>query len=87
MNKNQTRLAFMAIFVATALIGSVITIDHNTVFASKNKKNAAEEGIGQQSETLQSSSCFSENGTSLASCNNVDASLNLNFGNNALGQQ
>lgn len=87
MNKNQTRLAFMSIFIATALIGSAITIDHDMVFASKNKINEAEEGIGQQSETLQSSSCFSENGTSLASCNNLDTSLNLNFGNNGLGQQ
>lgn len=87
MNKNQTRLAFMSIFIATALIGSAIATDHDMVFASKNKINEAEEGIGQQSETLQSSSCFSENGTSLASCNNLDASLNLNFGNNALGQQ
>lgn len=37
MNKNQTRLAFMSIFIATALIGSAITIDHDTVFASKIK--------------------------------------------------
>lgn len=87
MNKNQTKMVFLSIFLATALIGSAITIGDNMVSASKKKSNEAVEGIGQQSDTVQSSSCFSENGTSLASCNNLDTSLNFNFGNNALGQQ
>lgn len=87
MNKNQVRLAFLSLFIATALIGSTIAIGDNMVSASNKKSNEAAEGIGQSSSTGQSSSCFSENGTALASCNNVDASFNLNFGNNGLGQQ
>ncbi len=86
-NKNNTNLTFILIFIAATLFGSVITIGDNLIFASKNKINSAEEGIGQQSGTFQDSSCFSDNGTSLASCNNLQTSLNLNFGNNALGQQ
>ena len=46
----------------------------------------AAQGIGQDTETLQSSSCGSGDDT-IASCNNVAFSLNLNDGNNALGQQ
>lgn len=87
MNINQTRLAFLSIFIAAALLGSTIAIGDNMVSATKKKSNEAAEGIEQSSETGQSSSCFSENGTALASCNNVDASFNLNLGNNALGQQ
>ncbi|HYG00514.1 MAG TPA: hypothetical protein VD815_10505 [Candidatus Saccharimonadales bacterium] len=87
MNKNQTKLALLSIFIAAALIGSTIAIGDNMASASKKKSNEAEEGIGQSTTTAQSSSCFSENGTSLASCNNLDASFNLNFGNNALGQE
>lgn len=87
LNKHQTSLAFLSIFIAAALIGSAMTIGDNTVSATKKKSNEAAEGIEQSSTTGQSSSCFSENGTALASCNNVGASLNLNLGNNAIGQQ
>ncbi len=88
MHKNQSKLAILSIFLAAALVGSVVAFGDNYAHAGgKKKSNDSEQGIGQSSSTGQSSSCFSENGTSLASCNNVEASFNLNFGENAAGQQ
>ena len=52
----------------------------------KRTSNEAVQGIGQSTETLQASECGSGNDT-IASCNNVALSFNLNDGNNALGQQ
>jgi hypothetical protein len=52
----------------------------------KRTSNEALQGIGQDTETLQASSCGSGNDTT-ASCNNVALSFNLNDGNNALGQE
>ena len=86
----------MSIFVAAVLVGSIVavssTID-NKAFAGgdnhekkKKKSNEAAQGIGQGTETFQASSCGSGQDT-LASCNNVALSFNLNDGNNALGQQ
>ncbi|WP_148685207.1 hypothetical protein [Candidatus Nitrosocosmicus hydrocola] len=86
MNKNQTSLAVLSIFIAAALIGSIVTIGDNMAFAKK-KSNEAAQGIEQSSATGQDAGCFSENGTTLASCNNVALSFNLNDGKNALGQQ
>lgn len=86
MNKT-TKSAILSLVIATALISSIMTMDQNSAFAGKKKINEASEGIGQNSETYQSSSCYSENDTTLASCNNLDATFNLNFGNNAAGQQ
>ena len=87
MNKNQTRLAILSIFIAAALIGSTVTIGDNMAFATKKKSNESAQGIDQSSGTAQDAGCFSENGTTLASCNNVALSFNLNDGNNAAGQQ
>ncbi|MGD9532788.1 MAG: hypothetical protein AB7V56_03345 [Candidatus Nitrosocosmicus sp.] len=42
--------------------------------------------ITQESLTDESAECFSNNNT-LASCNNLAPSFNLNDGNNAAGQQ
>ncbi|KAA2280375.1 hypothetical protein [Candidatus Nitrosocosmicus sp. SS] len=89
-------MSVLSIFVAAALVGSIVAISNidNKAFATgdnhhdkKNiKSNGALQGIGQDTETLQSSSCGSGNDTT-ASCNNVALSFNLNDGNNALGQQ
>lgn len=80
-------MVFLSIFIAAALVGSTIAIGDNMVSATNKKSNEAGQGIEQSTSTGQSSTCFSENGTQLASCNNVDASFNLNLGNNANGQQ
>jgi ABC-type antimicrobial peptide transport system permease subunit len=94
MNK-KIQISILSIFVAAALVGSVLTIGENMAFAGgdnnngdkkKKKSNEAVQGIGQSTETLQGSSCGSGNDTT-ASCNNVALSFNLNDGNNALGQQ
>ena len=94
MNK-KIQLSILSIFIAAALIGSVATFGDNMAFAGgdnhdgdkkKKKSNEALQGIGQDTETFQASSCGSGNDTT-ASCNNVALSFNLNDGNNALGQQ
>ena len=94
MNK-KVQVSILSIFVAAALVGSVLTIGENMAFAGgdnhngdkkKKKSNEAVQGIGQSTETLQASSCGSGNDTK-ASCNNLAFSVNLNDGNNALGQQ
>ena len=86
----------MSIFVAAALLGSIVavssTID-NKAFAGgddhdkkKKKSNEAAQGVAQSTATGQDSACGSGNDT-LASCNNVALSFNLNDANNAAGQQ
>jgi ABC-type antimicrobial peptide transport system permease subunit len=94
MNK-KIQVSILSIFVAAALVGSVLTIGENMAFAGgdnnngdkkKKKSNEAVQGIGQSTETLQGSSCGSGNDTT-ASCNNVALSFNLNDGNNAIAQQ
>ena len=94
MNK-KIQVSILSIFVAAALVGSVLTIGQNMAFAGgdnhngdkkKKKSNEAVQGIGQSTETLQGSSCGSGNDTT-ASCNNVALSFNLNDGNNAIAQQ
>ena len=71
-----------------AFIGSVIAIagDNNAAFATKKKSNESFQDIIQESSTAESAECFSNNNT-LASCNNVALSLDLNDGNNAAGEQ
>ncbi len=103
MNK-KIQVSILSIFVAAALLGSLVTVGNNMAFAGgndhddddhKDKKsyhngkktsNDAAQGIVQDTETLQQSRCGSGNDTT-ASCNNLAFSLNLNDGNNALGQQ
>lgn len=87
MNKKVLKIGLLSLFIATSLIGASLTMDQNSAFATKSKKNEASEGIGQSTQTLQRSDCFSDQGTTKASCNNLDTSININLGNNALGQQ
>ena len=93
MNK-KIQLSILSIFIAAALIGSVATYGDNMAFAGgdnhhgdkhKKKSNEAIQGYSSIFRNCQSS-CGSGNDTT-ASCNNVALSLNLNDGNNALGQE
>lgn len=72
------------------LIGSVIAVSDNMAYAGgdkhKKKSNDAFQDTEQFSGTAQDSTCGCGNDT-LATCNNVAWSFNLNGGNNALGQQ
>ena len=88
LTKNQKVGIFGIMFIAAALIGSVVSVsgDNYAAFATKKKSNDSLQDITQESFTGESSECFSNNNT-LASCNNVALSLNANDGNNAAGQQ
>ena len=90
MNKinNLKKTWIVAIFFTTVFIGSIVTTQDNLAFAGgKHKKsNEVTQEISQLQGLDQASSVSSGN-DSLASGNNVGLSLNLNEGNNALGQQ
>ena len=82
------KVGIFAIFIAAALIGSVVAFGDNMAYAGgKHKKsNDAEQEIEQGQENKQSGQCVT--GTiSLINCNNVGLQLQGNEGNLALGQQ
>jgi hypothetical protein len=85
----KIKLSVLSIFLAAALIGSVVAFGDNYAYAGgKNKKsNELLQLLEQDSVTGQDSSCFSENETTKASCNNLAFTANLNDGKNAAGQQ
>ena len=85
MNK-KIQLSILSIFIATALVGSAVTLGDNMAFATKKSGNDAAQLIDQSTETGQFSECATDNNT-LASCNNVGLSINAQDGNNAAGQQ
>jgi len=76
---------FAVMFIATALIGSVLTIGNNIAFATK-KHNDAEQEIEQDQDSEQNAQCVSGEIT-FASCNNVGIQLQEQLGDLALGQQ
>jgi hypothetical protein len=72
-------------FIAAALIGSVVTFGDNMAFAT-GKHNEAEQGIEQEQDSEQNAQCVSGEIT-FASCNNVGIQLQEQLGDLALGQQ
>ncbi|HET6589991.1 MAG: hypothetical protein AB7V56_16250 [Candidatus Nitrosocosmicus sp.] len=76
---------FAVMFIAAALIGSVVTFGDNMAFATK-KHNDAEQEIEQDQDSEQNAQCVSGEFT-LASCNNVGIQLQEQLGNLALGQR
>jgi hypothetical protein len=85
ITKNYKVGIFAMMFIAAALIGSVVTVGDNMAFATK-KHNDAEQEIEQEQENEQNAQCVSGDFT-LASCNNVGLLFQNNEGNLALGQQ
>ena len=82
------KVGLFAMFIAAALIGSVIAFDDNMAYAGgKHKKsNDAEQEIEQGQENKQSGQCVT--GTiSLINCNNIGLLFQDNEGNLAAGQQ
>ena len=76
---------FAVMFIAAALIGSVVAFGDNMAFATK-KHNDSEQEIEQEQENEQSGQCVT--GTiSLINCNNVGLGLQFQDGNIAAGQQ
>ena len=85
ITKNH-KVGLFAMFIAAALIGSVVAFGDNMAFATKGKHNDAEQAIEQGQSNEQSGQCVS--GTiSLIDCNNVGLQLQGNEGNLALGQR
>ena len=75
-------------FIAAALIGSVVAFGDNMAYAGgKHKKsNDAEQEIEQEQSNEQSGQCVSGEFT-IAGCNNLGFMFQDNEGNLALGQQ
>jgi Na+/glutamate symporter len=88
----KIQLSILSIFVAAALVGSIVAISgiDNQAFAGgdgkKKKSNESAQVLSQNTTTAQASACESLDDTT-ASCNNLAFSVNLNDGNNAAGQQ
>jgi ABC-type antimicrobial peptide transport system permease subunit len=82
----KIQLSILSVFIAAALVGSVVTFGENMAFATKKSSNEGAQLLDQLSETGQLSECTTDNNT-LASCNNVGLSFNAQDGNNAAGQQ
>jgi hypothetical protein len=82
----KIQLSILSVFIAAALVGSVVTFGENMAFATKKTSNEGTQLLDQLSETGQLSECTTDNNT-LASCNNVGLSFNAQDGNNAAGQQ
>ena len=83
--KNHKVGIFAMMFIAAALIGSVVTFGDNMAFATK-KHNDAEQEIEQEQDSEQNAQCVSGDFT-LASCNNVGLFFQNNESNLALAQQ
>jgi len=79
------KVGLFAMFIAAALIGSVVALGDNMAYATK-KHNDAEQEIEQEQESQQNAQCVSGD-FSLLCGNNVDLQLQTQLGNLALGQQ
>jgi hypothetical protein len=76
---------FALMFIAAALVGSVVAFGDNMAFAT-GKHNEAEQEIEQGQSNEQNAQCVSGEIT-FASCNNVGIQLQEQLGDLALGQQ
>ncbi len=80
---NSHKIGIITIFVAIALVGSIVTLGDNMAFAKKS--NHAHQKIVQPQENDQDAQCVSGANT-LLSCNDLGFLFNLNKGNEALAQ-
>jgi hypothetical protein len=81
------KVGIFAMFIAAALVGSVVAFGDNYAYAGgKKKSNDAEQEIEQEQSNEQNGQCVT--GTiSLINCNNVGLLFQDNEGNLAAGQQ
>ncbi len=79
------KVGIFAMFIATALIGSVVALGDNMAYATK-KHNDVEQEIEQGQANEQNAQCVSGDFT-LAGCNNLGFMFQNNEGNLALGQR
>jgi hypothetical protein len=84
----KIQLSILSIFLAAALIGSVVAYaDHMAFATGKNKKSSdAVQIIRQLSGTKEISTCDAGKDIK-ASCNNLAFTANVNQGKNALAQK
>ena len=82
------KAGIFTMFIAAALIGSVVAFGDNMAYAGgKHKKsNVAEQAIEQDQENKQNAQCISGD-FSLICGNNINLQLQAQLGNLALGQQ
>ena len=82
------KVGLFAMFIAAALIGSVVAFGDNMAYAGGNhkKSNDAEQAIEQDQENEQNAQCVSGEVT-FASCNNLGFLFQNNEGNIAGAQQ
>ena len=80
------KVGIFAMFIAAALIGSVVAFGDNMVYAGPKNHNDAEQEIEQGQENKQNAQCVSGD-FSLICGNNVNLQLQAQLGNLALGQQ
>jgi hypothetical protein len=81
------KVGIFAMFIAAALIGSVVALGDNYAYAGgKKKHNDAEQEIEQGQASEQNAQCVSGD-FSLVCGNNVNLQLQNQLGNLALGQQ
>ncbi len=85
ITKNHKVGLFAVMFIAAALIGSVVAFGDNMAYATK-KHNDSEQEIEQEQENEQNAQCVSGDFT-LAGCNNVGLLFQFQDGNIAAGQQ
>jgi hypothetical protein len=85
VTKNH-KMGIVAIFVAAALVGSVIAFGNDNMAFATKKHNDSEQEIEQGQANEQNAQCVSGEFT-LASCNNVGIQLQEQLGNLALGQR
>ena len=86
ITKNH-KVGIFTIFVAAALIGSVVAFGDNYAYAGgKKKHNDAEQEIEQGQSNEQNSQCVSGEITFI-SCNNLGFQFQDNEGSLALAQQ
>ena len=81
------KVGIFAIFIAAALIGSVVAFGDNYAYAGgKKKHNDAEQEIEQEQSNEQNAQCVSGDFTT-AGCNNVGLMFQFQDGNIAAGQR
>ena len=80
------KVGLFAMFIAAALIGSVVAFGDNMAFATKKSSNESEQEIEQEQENEQNAQCISGDFT-IAGCNNVGLMFQLQNGDIAGGQQ
>jgi hypothetical protein len=81
------KVGIFAMFIAAALIGSVVAFGDNYAYAGgKKEHNDAEQEIEQGQASEQNAQCVSGDFI-LLGCNNVGLQLQEQLGNLALGQQ